>query len=566
MTSTPAMGDFVAAAWRRRRIVLAAVVIGGVVGAAVVPLVTTGSRTYAASQRVDIKAFGSEKAPSAGTTTKGAGSSSDARYADATVMAAALASLGSRAGHLDVTHNASTTNRAVAALAHLTAKPVAGTTWVDMTLTDHDAGLSQRIIRSYAAAYASTRNKTAATANAAQLASLTAQASADYKQVAAWSRQADAERQANLSHVTSALTTAQLQVATKQFQSTTAALTNARAQSLKALPTSVTGPVITRTVKKPTGRPVLLVAGIVTGLLVGLGVAALLESFRRRIAASSEAEALTGLPLLGVIPAAGFTNKRLAVTAKPHGAAAEAIQRARGALQLAGLGDSVSVLSVLSAEAGSGKSTFVMNIAQSIANQGTAVVVVSANLRNRTLDRFHNTLSDQGLADLVDGSVSDARKLLVEVSPNNYLLPSGRSNANPSELFTRAMLTGIFAQLAEVGIVIVDTPATLDAGEAMAIAGAADASVILARVGHATRTGLQTTALDLRRLGLPCLGVVGVGDKGFVQVLAPVRQVRPSGATPRRVELDVTPQQPGTTAKARGRASSARASTRMHDE
>ena len=82
MTSTPAMGDFIAAAWRRRRIVLTAVVIGGVVGVAVVPLVTTNSRTYAASQRVDVKAFGSEKAPSAGTTTKGTGTSSDARYAD----------------------------------------------------------------------------------------------------------------------------------------------------------------------------------------------------------------------------------------------------------------------------------------------------------------------------------------------------------------------------------------------------------------------------------------------------------------------------------------------------
>src|SRR4051812_9794270 len=407
MSSTPAMGDFVAAAWRRRRIVLAAVVIGGVVGVAVVPLVTTNTRTYAASQRVDVKAFGSEKAPSTTTTAKGSSGSSDARYADPTVMAAALASLGPRAGSLDATNNVRTTNRAVAGLSHLTAKPVAGTTWVDMTFTDHDAGLSQRIIRAYVSAYVSTRNKAAAAANAAQVTNLTSQANSDYKQVAAWSRQADAERQANPSHVTSALTTAQLQVATKQYQSTTAALTNARAQSLKGAPTSVAGPVITRTVKKPTGRPVLLVAGIVTGLLVGIGAAALLESFRRRIAASSEAEALTGLPLLGVIPASGMTTKRLAITAKPHGAAAESIQRARGALQLAGLGDSVSVLSVLSAEAGSGKSTFVMNLAQSIANQGTPVVVVSANLRNRTLDHFHNTMSQPGLAELVDGSATD---------------------------------------------------------------------------------------------------------------------------------------------------------------
>src|SRR5436190_1524556 len=452
MSPTPALGDYIAAAWRRRFVVLIAVVLGGVLGAVVVPMVTNNSRTYAASQRVEIKAFGSEKAPSSGATTKGANAGSgNARYADPDVMAAALKSLGAKAGHLDPANNVHTANQAVAGLSHLTAKPVNGTSWVDLTYTDRDAALSSRVIHAYVAAYVASRNKTATAATAAQVAALTAQADAQYKQVAAWSRQADAERQAASGHVTSALTNAQLQVATKEYQSTIAALSNARAQqSLKGLPTSVAGPVITRTVKKPTGRRVLLVAGIVLGLFVGVGGACLLESFRRRLASSAEAESLTGLPLIGVIPGAGSTRGRLAVTAKPHGAAAEGIQRTRGALQLGGLGDSVMVMSVLSAEDGEGKTTTVM----------------------------------------------------------------------------------IFAQLAEVGIVIVDTPAALHAGEVMAIAGAADASIIVARVGHATRAGLQATALDLRRLNLGCLGVVGLGDQGWV-----------SASSWKPIDLDAVPPQ-----------------------
>ena len=534
MSPTPALGDYIAAAWRRRFVVLIAVVLGGVLGAVVVPMVTNNSRTYAASQRVEIKAFGSEKAPSSGATTKGANAGSgNARYADPDVMAAALKSLGAKAGHLDPANNVHTANQAVAGLSHLTAKPVNGTSWVDLTYTDRDAALSSRVIHAYVAAYVAIRNKTATAATAAQVAALTAQADAQYKQVAAWSRQADAERQAASGHVTSALTNAQLQVATKEYQSTIAALSNARAQqSLKGLPTSVAGPVITRTVKKPTGRRVLLVAGIVLGLFVGVGGACLLESFRRRLASSAEAESLTGLPLIGVIPGAGSTRGRLAVTAKPHGAAAEGIQRTRGALQLGGLGDSVMVMSVLSAEDGEGKTTTVMNLAQSISNQGTPVVVVSANMRNRTLDRFHNTMSQPGLAQLLDGATHDAKRLLVEVSPNNFLLPSGQSDRNPAETFTRAMLTGIFAQLAEVGIVIVDTPAALHSGEVMAIAGAADASIIVARVGHATRAGLQATALDLRRLNLGCLGVVGLGDQGWV-----------SASSWKPIDLDAVPPQ-----------------------
>jgi Mrp family chromosome partitioning ATPase len=562
MSDSPVFGDYLTAAWRRRYVVLAAIVAGGVLGAVVVPLATSNTRTYAASQRVDIKAFGSEKAPSAGTSGKGSGNG-DARYADPTVMSAALASLGPAAGHLAATGNVRTSNRAVAALSHLSAKAITGTSWVDLTYTDKDITLAQRVIHAYVTEYVKARNKAAASATTGQIATLSAQANTEFKQVAAWSRQADAERQASPAHVTSALTLAQLQVATKQYQSTVAALTNAQAQgSLRGQPTAEAGPVIVRTVKKPTSRRVLLVAGVVLGLIVGVGAAAVLETFRRRIASSSEAEELTGLPLLGVIPTSSAAHKRLAVTAKPHGASAEAIQRTRGAIQLAGLGESVSVLAVLSSEGGSGKSSFVMNLAQSIANQGTLVVVVSANLRDRALDRFHGTLGNPGLAQLLDGSMDDPTRLLVEIGPNNYLLPAGRTSANPSELFTRAVLTGIFARLAEVGLVIVDTPAALDGGEVMAIAGAADASILLARVGHATKTGLQTTALDLRRLNLPCLGLVGVGDNGRTPSLARVAPVDVKVAQrPARVDLDAPAPTVAKPRRRTGTAAARRSST-----
>src|SRR3954453_16279503 len=68
MTSTPVLGDYLAAAWGRRLVVLAPVIIGAVLGAPVVPLATSNGRTYAAAERVDVKAFGSEKAPSAAST------------------------------------------------------------------------------------------------------------------------------------------------------------------------------------------------------------------------------------------------------------------------------------------------------------------------------------------------------------------------------------------------------------------------------------------------------------------------------------------------------------------
>src|SRR3954470_3623767 len=120
-TQPGALGDYVAAAWRRRFVVATAVVLCAVLGAVVVPFVTSNGRVYAASQRVDIKAFGSEKAPASTTGGRAGANASGARYADPAVMAVALKALDTsgKAGA-----STRTTNKAVRALSKLSASPV----------------------------------------------------------------------------------------------------------------------------------------------------------------------------------------------------------------------------------------------------------------------------------------------------------------------------------------------------------------------------------------------------------------------------------------------------------
>src|SRR4051812_19727252 len=158
---TASLADYVAAIWRRRLIVGAALVLGAVIGAFVLPTFASSQRSYIATQRLDIRAFGTEKAPSSSTTAKGTASSGDARYADPTVMAAVLAKVGADAGKLDATAGVQTTNRAAAALGRLSAKSVAGTTWVDMSFTDSSARLASKILTGYVGEYVAKRNAAA---------------------------------------------------------------------------------------------------------------------------------------------------------------------------------------------------------------------------------------------------------------------------------------------------------------------------------------------------------------------------------------------------------------------
>jgi receptor protein-tyrosine kinase len=442
-------------------------------------------------------------------------------------MEETLRQLGPRADQLAAVRGVAA-DRPVTVAQRLVATPVSGTTRVDLSYSDPNQQLAEALLSTYAATFVKARNQQVAALQKRTLDALFAQANALHDQVVRWSRQVDAERRASITGSASTLSSTELDVATRRYQTKAEQIDKiTNAAVLNGTPTAVAGPVVVGPASGGTSRALLLAIGLVLGLIGGIAAALLLEAFRTRLVSPDEVEEAAGAPVVAAIPRQGRATKGVTVIEQPYGPAAEGYMRARAALQLRGLGESTRTLAVLSAEPSAGKSSLVANLACSLARQGSPTVVVSGDLRRPRLDRYFGLLGRPGLAELLAGSPgTDLRSLLVEVDRNLFVLPSGQADRNPAELLLGARLPDVIRGLRDAGVVLVDTPPAQWSADALALASATEASVLVARAGHTKREDLEDLVDNLRQLGLRRLGVVLLGARSPLSTYQAQRYVR----------------------------------------
>ena len=129
--------------------------------------------------------------------------------------------------------------------------------------------------------------------------------------------------------------------------------------------------------------------GAVLGLLIGVGIALLLERFDHRIREPKDLEDVYDLPLLGVIP----ESKALSRAARKAGAAAPALSQGemesfhliRAHLRYFNVDRDLRTLMVVSAAPGDGKTTIARHLSAAGAAIGSRVLLIEVDLRRPTV-------------------------------------------------------------------------------------------------------------------------------------------------------------------------------------
>ena len=276
------------------------------------------------------------------------------------------------------------------------------------------------------------------------------------------------------------------------------------------------------------------------GLLLGLGLAFLLEQLDGRVTGEEELRDSLGLPALGHLPPLkrGTQDADAVQTlSDPASPAAEAFRTLRGNLQLAGGETDVPVLLVTSSVQGEGKSVTACNLAVSLTLAGQRVVLVDADLRRPRVHSYMGVSSEPGLTTVLARGAS-VQEVLVPVAlderhgrgpddPVLKVLPAGSLPPNPGELVASQRFVELIAVLArEADVVVIDSPALLAVGDCSSIAATADALVFVVNTAKVRRAMLERAGAQLRRL--PCRKL------GFIVVEAkPARQYRYDRYRPR---------------------------------
>ncbi len=269
--------------------------------------------------------------------------------------------------------------------------------------------------------------------------------------------------------------------------------------------------------------------GAFLGLLLGLGLAFLLERLDRRIREPKDLEAVYGLPLLGVIPestalsrsARGSGDKRAIL---PPGES-EAFHLIRAHLRYFNVDRDLRTLLVASAAPGDGKTTIARHLAAAAVRMGSRVLLIEADLRRPTLARQLNAQFGPGLADVLIGAVSlsDATQLIdlgatSEDSAKGKTLDALVAGAvlppNPGELVeSHAMETLLDRVKLSYDLIVIDTPPLTAVSDAFPLLRKVDGVIIVGRVGRNRRDVAQRLHETLTGAGAPLLGVIANGFK-----------------------------------------------------
>jgi capsular exopolysaccharide synthesis family protein len=337
-----------------------------------------------------------------------------------------------------------------------------------------------------------------------------------------------------------------------------ASLSNGDAQAVQTAtaPSSPSSP-------KPIPDGVL---GLILGLLVGGGLAFMLERRDRSIKSAEEAAALYGLPVIGEIPA----RAKLATGAVGTVAEQEAFHLLRAQLRYFNVDRQVKRVLVTSAEGGEGKSFVALNLARAaVRTDGKRALLIEADLRRPALGRILGLSGMAGLAELLSQSHDLAlglRELVVPLdsmdaeafrTPRCDLLLAGATPPNPVELLESKGMAELLGYAASIyDVVIVDTTPIGLISDAISLVHQVDGVVIVTRLGHSGRDNASRLMTQLRELNAHILGLVingsqasasyfGYGGRGRDEMGAADRAARRS--RPERSERSERSERPERT-------------------
>lgn len=491
--TAPSLGEYLRAVWRRKLLVVLGLVAGLALGWFLLPDVLTGQGRYQATQRLKVAELVSdtivrERPQFEASNAKGGGNA----LQDIVLADAVLHKLGAKADGLT----------AKDVVSNLTATPIPNSSWVDLSYTDEEEARAGLVVQTYAKAWAQARNAVDSRRLKAATGSLDRQITELEQRVKELSAAAPSTGAQN----------GEL----GQAQSRLAALNKLRDEILKqqlflGAPTAVPGTPTVVQLSAPTGRSLILSLGLLIGLLAGIGLALVVEAARPKVLAAADVEQATQLPVIATVPRVGMRGG-LPVLRRSFSPAAEGYRRLAGALERRGLGRDIRILAIASADPAEGKSLLSANLAHLLARQGHDVLLISADLRKPGLDKIMGLADQPGVADWLEDGRSNLSPWLRTVSDNLLMLPAGSTDRNPGELITMGQVRRGLEPIAAAGwIILVDTPPALRSAEAMALAAAADATLLVTRVRNSRWAAMEHLAEALRRDRVRAIGVVLVG-------------------------------------------------------
>ena len=267
---------------------------------------------------------------------------------------------------------------------------------------------------------------------------------------------------------------------------------------------------------QPNGTPVSpkpkrdAVLGLVVGLLLGAGLALLVDLLDRRLKKLEDFErVLPDYPIIASVPHTPTGSKALQLA----GPTAESYRMLREGLRFLDPSGQARCIVVTSADESEGKSTVAVNLASSIAAVGRRVILVEADMHRPMATKMLGVgRGALGLSDLLvaDAEVEDFLTG-VESEPGLIVLPSGTHPPNSADLLAAGRMEEVLGHLCEIAdVVVVDSPPLLPVADTRVLLRLAAVSgvILVGRAGVSRRDRVRAAGRVLAQSGRRVFGMV----------------------------------------------------------
>jgi succinoglycan biosynthesis transport protein ExoP len=260
-----------------------------------------------------------------------------------------------------------------------------------------------------------------------------------------------------------------------------------------------------------------ILTGAFLGLLLGLGLAVLLERLNSRMREPDELSEMYGLPVLAEVP----ETRALNGSSQPlTGVEDEAFQLLRARLRYFNAGQDIKSVLITSGSNREGKSTVAWYLARAMAaSTGMRVLLLEADLRRPTIASVRRLHAWPGLADVIVGH-AEVDEAVQHVTVSEAINGSGAAHgfdvlvagdvpAYPGELMESPRMATLLQRFSDTyDFMVVDSAPLLLVADALPLITQVGGVVVVSHVGSTTRATAATMRDQLRALKAPVLGVV----------------------------------------------------------
>jgi len=269
---------------------------------------------------------------------------------------------------------------------------------------------------------------------------------------------------------------------------------------------------------KPDKKRSLMLAAVV-GLFLGVGLAFLLEYLDNTVKLPDDIRDRFKIPYLGPVPAFPRESEDghhgdLVILHSPKSSASESFRGVRTGIVFSSADSAPQSILVTSAGPAEGKTLCAANIAVTMAQAESRVLLIDCDMRKPRVHKVFDIQRAVGISSVLVGKEQIGSAIVPSGVENLDILPVGPLPPNPAEIVGSKHMKQLVDSLRRhYGRIIIDSPPVTAVTDAQVLSRIVDGVVLVIRAGDTPRPIVENGLSQLRAVNARILGAILNGIK-----------------------------------------------------